>query len=498
MIPFLKRGDDTKEKLILKGFSSDMAVRTGGRELFNRDLARKERFVAFARYITLEAGIYRLEFSLTSSAEEGGEYQFQVARDRGRTIHSKQDVQVRRFPGRISLQLVLRQRTEIEPRILFVSGNSQMTLRHVEIRLLNNLIPWKKIFFRSYIWAIFLYMLVWVVYLSLTNNERWKIALALIICCLGAVLIIRNAWVSEDAYITLRHVDNFLAGQGPVFNPGERVEGFTHVLWFVIVTLFRALGFSANGALLLPGFVFSFAALYLIFFKTRFRKKETGTIPLHPAGAIVLGMGAFLDFATSGLETSLSYFLLALYALFVASGYLIKQPLLMGLVTALLTLNRPDFGIFLLLLLLLYLGLAIRKQVRWSAVWRFLIFPLGLLGLYEIFRMGYYGAIFPNPYYAKSGAGSHFLQGWKYLWDFCQGSLLPVVLVITGIALYLMWQQRDDSKNRRLLVLCSGLLHGFFVIRGGGDFMHGRVLLPAVVFISISSIGSFYRLICDK
>jgi hypothetical protein len=37
----------------------------------------------------------------------------------------------------------------------------------------------------------------------------------------------------------------------------------------------------------------------------------------------------------------------------------------------------------------------------------------------------------------------------------------------------------------------SGLLHGFFVIRGGGDFMHGRFLLPAFLLITLSLVGAF-------
>ena len=40
----------------------------------------------------------------------------------------------------------------------------------------------------------------------------------------------QNAWISEDAYITLRSVEQLMAGNGPRWNPHERVQVFTHPL----------------------------------------------------------------------------------------------------------------------------------------------------------------------------------------------------------------------------------------------------------------------------
>ena len=38
-------------------------------------------------------------------------------------------------------------------------------------------------------------------------------------------------WMSDDGLIVLRTVRNILAGNGPVFNAGERVEANTSTLW---------------------------------------------------------------------------------------------------------------------------------------------------------------------------------------------------------------------------------------------------------------------------
>ena len=52
----------------------------------------------------------------------------------------------------------------------------------------------------------------------------------------------------DDAYISYRYARNLVEGHGLVFNPGERVEGFTNLLWTLLVALGLALGSSAEFA----------------------------------------------------------------------------------------------------------------------------------------------------------------------------------------------------------------------------------------------------------
>jgi len=46
----------------------------------------------------------------------------------------------------------------------------------------------------------------------------------------------------DDAYISMRYADNFATGKGLVYNPGERVEGYTNFLWVMIQALIIVLG----------------------------------------------------------------------------------------------------------------------------------------------------------------------------------------------------------------------------------------------------------------
>lgn len=46
----------------------------------------------------------------------------------------------------------------------------------------------------------------------------------------------------DDAYISLQYARNLAEGRGLVFNPGERVEGFSNPLWVFLLSAFGAAG----------------------------------------------------------------------------------------------------------------------------------------------------------------------------------------------------------------------------------------------------------------
>ena len=54
------------------------------------------------------------------------------------------------------------------------------------------------------------------------------------IIMLFAFVITKNAWISDDAYITFRTIDNFINGYGLTWNVGHRVQAFTHPLWMFL------------------------------------------------------------------------------------------------------------------------------------------------------------------------------------------------------------------------------------------------------------------------
>jgi len=50
-----------------------------------------------------------------------------------------------------------------------------------------------------------------------------------------------HRWTCDDAFIDLHVVDNLLAGHGPVFNVGERVEVYTSPIWLGLLAIGGAL-----------------------------------------------------------------------------------------------------------------------------------------------------------------------------------------------------------------------------------------------------------------
>lgn len=74
------------------------------------------------------------------------------------------------------------------------------------------------------------------------RNLRSKQGILLVVALLlVAVVLIRTAWICDDAYITYRTIDNFLHGFGLRWNVAERVQSFTHPLWLILLTPFIAL-----------------------------------------------------------------------------------------------------------------------------------------------------------------------------------------------------------------------------------------------------------------
>jgi len=64
---------------------------------------------------------------------------------------------------------------------------------------------------------------------------------------LPALLCLLNTWrmrghTVDDAYISFRYARHFAEGLGLVYNPGERIEGYTNFLWTVILGLAIRLG----------------------------------------------------------------------------------------------------------------------------------------------------------------------------------------------------------------------------------------------------------------
>ena len=118
-------------------------------------------------------------------------------------------------------------------------------------------------------------------------------------------------WIADDGLIVLRTVRNLLAGNGPVFNVGERVEANTSTFWTYLIYLGGWIGgpVRLEYVALVLALVLSVAGIALLMlgagrlYAPGLRGRRA---LLLPAGALVyIAVPPARDFATSGLENSL-------------------------------------------------------------------------------------------------------------------------------------------------------------------------------------------------
>lgn len=170
----------------------------------------------------------------------------------------------------------------------------------------------------------------------------------------------------DDASIFYRYASNWAAGLGPVFNPGERVEGFSSELWTALLALGARLGVRPEWAG--PALGLAFSAGVLLLAGRWARRVLPGDTLLHVAipAAFALSSG-FVFYAASGMDTPIFAFVLlaaAAGALDVAEG---GRSRLFALALVALVVVRAEGPAYGALLLALAALLAPRP---WSAEWK--------------------------------------------------------------------------------------------------------------------------------
>ncbi|KYF72796.1 hypothetical protein BE17_24750 [Sorangium cellulosum] len=307
-----------------------------------------------------------------------------------------------------------------------------------------------------------------------------------------ALLGFRFRWVTDDAFIDFRIVQHVLAGHGPVFNLGERVEAYTNPLWVAILAILAAplrpfLGEDVPLAWMavLLGLASAVTGVFLAQRGALRLARAQGRVgsPL-PLGALaIVALPPVWSFATSGLETGLGMGWLGL-CFWGATRFPRAGRRWLPFVVGLGPLIRPDLAIHSAGFLLILLAALRPRSWKLLAYARVLaavaVLPVG----YQIFRMGYFAAIVPNTALAKEASLSRWDQGFLYLKDFVRPYhlWLPFLAVVLAGAITALAPRL--RRRRRLLALAlvpvvCGLIQAAYVTRVGGDFMHGRMLLPA-------------------
>ena len=316
--------------------------------------------------------------------------------------------------------------------------------------------------------------------------------------CLAFILLLFSLhvfhfnFVCDDAFISFRYAKNFINDYGLVWNINEKpVEGYTNFLWVMVISLLMKTGVEPIIPSKVLGLFFGFCSVLLSYlFSELIFERKSHTNLLAPL--ILAFCGPFAAWSSGGLETQMFTFLV----LAAVSTYLyeiqndIRFPS-SSVLFAFASLVRPE-GVFLFLITAAYhffysqwfKNNSFRKYCFW------LIPFIIMYGIYSYWRFYYFGYIFPNTYYAKTGGGIHqILRGLNYFSGFFLYTIWPVLALIV-----LPFCREVRTSVLYLLLLILSYLG--YVILIGGDFLGMfRFFVPLLPLMAITAQEGFIALV---
>lgn len=291
----------------------------------------------------------------------------------------------------------------------------------------------------------------------------------------SVVFVMFPRWTVDDAYITFRYAENLARTGELAWNPGETpVEGYTGVALPVALAGAIRFGVPAEIAARVIG-VAAYAVGALAFLLLLGRLGVSDTVR-GVFGLVYLTTPALFTHATSGLDTTL--FLAAVVGSLwcVAEGIddrasSVRWDVSTALALLAVGLVRPE-GVALAACLApayIFGGLRSRRGRLRAAGTLTLLFAVPA-ATYFCWRVGYYGQLLPNTYYAKWHRG--FVP--DSLYDMARFACVSVMLPALAAATLVVarWRRTADP-----LATASGA--GSYVERPW------RVVVPALAFVAI-------------
>jgi arabinofuranosyltransferase len=311
------------------------------------------------------------------------------------------------------------------------------------------------------------------------DKNTWRALIALLIAML-LFFVIRRAWISDDAMITFRTVDNFLNGYGLRWNIIERVQTYTNPLWLFVLAIVSIFTGNISFSAIIVSLACTLTTALLIV-----RNAISSYAAVLGVGILALS-GIFVNYSTSGLENPLTMLLLVVFLTLLVRQDLSNRDLfLLSFVSSLGLVNRMDTGLI-YAPMLLYVFMTSPRKLQ-----TLLLFGLGQFPFisWEIFSVIYYGFPFPNTFYAKVGMGISsrelMAQGFVYFMNSLDFDPLTIFVIVLGILSSFF----RVNRGRNLAVSLGIFLYLLYIIRVGGDFMSGRFFatpLIVAVFLLIN------------
>lgn len=289
--------------------------------------------------------------------------------------------------------------------------------------------------------------------------------------------------MADDALITLRYAQRLLDGFGLTWTEGIPVEGYSNLLWTLLIAAVGKFGFELLSVARVLGVIFGIFNIYLIidFVRNRFQN----TIPILLITLFFYSLsGTVSIWSMAGLEQPLVAFL-ALWAVvkyFDFRDFNKKSSLwYSSLALGLLCITRPD-GIMLSVIIGTYHLIANKSELKGAIiqVLKLAVFPSLFYFGQLIFRIYYYGELVPNTALVKvTPSFFHALYGLTYNLKFMKAIFTLIVPV--GIMTIFLFKRKNNHISLLVSILTIWFLYLVFV--GGDIFMAFRHHYYSLVFI---------------
>lgn len=314
----------------------------------------------------------------------------------------------------------------------------------------------------------------------LEKMYRWILGIIIVLFLFHTFCL--SKYTVDDAYISFRYAENAAKGHGFVFNPGEKVEGYTDFLWVVLLMGLHWLGANTVLAAKILGTV---CGIIILIFVTRFVRiyldMAVGWALVVP---LFLAMNRpFASWAVFGLETLLVTLFLVLGTGFLITGWRTGNGFkLSGIFYSLACMTRPDAALIVVVAGIFFIiqGIPANKKIFSRNLIHWCLIFIVIYGIYFTWRSTYYGDLLPNTFYLKFSPENKIPAGLVYLKDWIRSmGYIPLFFVIIGLL-------KRSYRFEKCVLLCMVICHLGYVVNAGGDWMRPfRFIVPVLPFTGI-------------
>ncbi len=297
----------------------------------------------------------------------------------------------------------------------------------------------------------------------------------------------------DDAFISFRYARNLLEGNGLVWNPGERVEGYSNFLWVLeLAAIWAATGVPPEDAVWWLSAAYTAATLgAMAWWVWRLPGLRDRGLVWWMALGLLCASATFAKWTSGGgLETRQFTFFVVLVVVALTAHRGSRRGLLVASFSlALASLTRPEGPLVAACCFAWWAGqeladgerrggvrgwaLDALRRIDWRGTLALALPFLVIVGAHFLWRYSYYDEWLPNTYYAK------YVRPWwdiglQYLAGAGLATELYLLLPLGAGAAWARWREgRDLAYALPLLIIA---LHAVYLARIGGDHLGLRPL----------------------